>query len=148
MKYKLLLLLLLTIPVSHTISLLDTAGDQVTAEYKNVVRMGVRIADYTKLEISAKPLLMVEESESVDKTSVSIEISVGGRGWVAVDTQPSVRGGVYTWTVPTTAPCQAHKVRLWLEGKDRSQTSFEYPDRVEGVSQALLTKEIINHTNH
>ena len=139
MKHN-LLLLLLTVPAFHTISLLDTAGDQVTAEYKNVVRMGVRIADYTKLEISAKPLLMVVESESVDKTSVGIEISVGGRGWVAVDTQPSVRGGVYTWTVATTAPCQDHRVRLWLEGKDRTQISFEFPGKVEGISQALLTR--------
>ena len=102
--------------------------------------MGVAGEDYSKVEITAKPLMMVVESESVDKNRVSLEISREGEGWIAVDTQPSVRGGVYTWTVATITPCKTHHVRLWLHGKDRSQASYEYPGPVQGVTQELLHK--------
>ena len=54
-----LCLKLLILPMTQTIIFKENAADYIEADYKTIVRMGVSKDDFTKLEISAKPLLMV-----------------------------------------------------------------------------------------
>ena len=129
--------LLLILPVTPSIIFNSDAADFISVDYKSVVRMGVSMSDYSKLVITAKPLLMVSGGDRVDKTRVSIETRAGGGQWLAVATQPSVRGGVYVWVVGV-APCTTHQVRLWLHGKDRTQASYLYPTVVGVVSSEEL----------
>ena len=96
--------LLLILPVTPTIIFKENAALYVWADYKQIVRMGVSKDDFTKLEISAKPLMMVEDMKTVDKNRVTVEIKTEEGPWRVIDSQPSVRGGVYTWT-SNIAPC-------------------------------------------
>ena len=58
----------------------DTAMKDIEAGFKTVRRAGGAQKDFTKIEISAKPLKMVEDSASIDKNRVSVEIQAGERG--------------------------------------------------------------------
>ena len=53
--------LLLILPVTPAIIFKENAADYMEADFKKIVRMGVTKEDYTKLEISAKPLMKVED---------------------------------------------------------------------------------------
>jgi hypothetical protein len=59
--------------------------------------------------------------------------------WRVIDEQPSIRGGMYTWTESNIAPCKTHQIRLWLHGKDESQSSFQFPHKIEAVSAETHT---------
>ena len=56
-----------------------------------------------------------------------------------VESEASVRGGVYTWQV-AVAPCLSHRVRLWLEDRQGGQTSFELPHLVEAVTSRQMVE--------
>ena len=49
---------------------------------QTVRRAGGAQKDFTKIEITAKPLEMVEDSASIDKNRVTVEIQAGERGLV------------------------------------------------------------------
>ena len=58
--------------------------------------------DYTRLEISVETQGALEDGgQSLARGGVTVELSSGlggGDTWVVVDSEPSVRGGVYTWS--------------------------------------------------
>ena len=68
-----LYVLLLISQVSSSLIFKENAVDFVEAGFKKIMRMGVAKLDFTKLEISAKPLLMVQDMKSVDKDRVTID---------------------------------------------------------------------------
>jgi hypothetical protein len=131
--------LFLILPVTPSIIFKENAADYIEADYKKIVRMGVTREDFTKLEISAKPLMMVTDMKRVDKNRVTVEIKTEERPWRVIDEQPSIRGGVYTWTKYNIPPCKTHQIRLWVHGKDESQSSFQFPHKIEAASAEALT---------
>ena len=60
----------------------DSAMKDIEAGFKTVRRAGGAQKDFTKIEITAKPLEMVEDSASIDKNRVTVEIQAGERGLV------------------------------------------------------------------
>ena len=48
------------------------------------------------------------------------------------------RGGVYTWSEPNEAPCLAHRFRLWVQGRDSGQESWELDTPLPGVDLSQL----------
>ena len=137
-KCFLFVVFLLISQVSSSLIFKENAVDFVEAGFKKIMRMGVAKLDFTKLEISAKPLLMVQDMKSVDKDRVTIEIKSGDGPWKAIDERPSIRGGVYTWTESDIAPCKSHLIRIWVHGKDESQSSFQFPDKIEAANADVL----------
>ena len=57
----------------------DSAMKDIDAGFKTVRRAGGAQKDFTKIEITAKPLEMVEDSASIDKNRVTVEIQAGER---------------------------------------------------------------------
>ena len=90
-------------------------------DFKKTIRRGIENKDFTKLEIEARPLLMVNDAPSIDKTSMTLKIQSADEDWVLITKPPSMRGGVYRWTVPNIAPCVQHNVRIWLDTVDGSK---------------------------
>ena len=88
--------LLLILPVTPTILFKENAADYIEADFKKIVRMGVTKEDFTKLEISAKPLMMVKDM-SVDKNRVTVEIKTEERPWrdhgELLMSNPALEGG-------------------------------------------------------
>ena len=58
--------------VAPTIIFKDNAAEYIEADFKKFMRMGDSQEDFTKLEISAKPFMMVEDMKSVDKNCVTV----------------------------------------------------------------------------
>ena len=102
----------------------ENAADSVKVSFKRTIRMGVNKVDYTKLEIVAKPLLMVVNNYIVDTNRVTIEIKPDNEPWRVVEETPNIRGGVFTWTVNNVSPCKNHALRIWVYRKDNTQNSF------------------------
>ena len=116
----------------------ENAADFVKMNFKETFRMGKSRTDFTRLEIVAKPSLMVAGYDTIDKDRVTVEIKSDEDLWKVVEEHPTVRGGVYTWTVPHVSPCKTHSVRLWLHGKDGSQASYQIPGVLPAAdSQAI-----------
>ena len=129
---------LLHVQSEQVLGFKENAADLIKVNFKESFRMGKSRIDFTKLEVVAKPLLMVSGFGPIDKGRVTVEIKSDDEPWKVVEEHPTVRGGVYTWTVPHVAPCKTHTVRLWLHGKDGSQASFQVPEVLEAVdSQAI-----------
>ena len=135
-----LILLSLLVPVWAKSSLIfkTTALDHVEAGFKKTMRMGVAKEDFTQIEISAKPLLMVEDVNTVDKKRITLEIKADSEPWKVVVQRPVVRGGVYKWTVSNIAPCKNHQIRIWVHGKNESQNSFQFPATIAAASSDAL----------
>ena len=112
----------------------DNAADFIQAGFKITTRRGEEKKDYTKLEIEAQPLLMVHDSSSIDKNRVTIEVKSGDQSWEAIDTPPSMRGGVYKWTRSNIVPCFNHNVRIWVNGHDGTPISFDFPENINADS--------------
>jgi len=105
----------------------ENAGDFMFVGYKMIVRRGEENKDFSKLEIEARPLLMVDNKEVIEKDDITVEVKAGDDEWEVVTKPPSKRGGVYKWTVPNVTPCVEHNVRLWLRTMDGIKSSFTYP---------------------
>ena len=129
-----LLPLCLSLPV-----LLPGAADQVSAGYRSSVRLGREVRDYSRLEITVRTGQLVEDTGELARTGVSVEVKSGTERWRVVESQPAVRGGVYTWQAPVP-PCLSHRVRLWLEDRQGGQTSFELPGLVEAVTASQMVE--------
>merc|ERR1719350_2236211 len=102
--------------------------------FKKTMRRGVVIQDFTKLEVEARPLLMVNDVSSMNKNLVTLEIKADNEDWKSVTTTPSMRGGVYKWTVSNLEPCVNHNVRIWFHGRDGSQSFFMYPTTIPAAT--------------
>ena len=66
----------------RTLRFKDSAVQYIEAGFKTVRRAGGTQKDFTKIEITAKPLEMMEDSTSIDKNRVSVETQAGERGLV------------------------------------------------------------------
>lgn len=119
---------------SATPSFKDNAGDFMEVGFKKTIRRGIENKDFTKLEIEARPLLMVNDAPSIDKTSMTLEIKSADEDWVLITKPPSMRGGVYRWTVSNVAPCVQHNVRIWLDTVDGSKNSFTFPETIPAAN--------------
>jgi len=112
----------------------DNAADYIEAGFKKMTRRGVEKEDFTKIEVEAQPSLMVEDKLSIDKKRITLEIKSGDGDWKVINNSPSLRGGVYKWTEYNIEPCMNHNVRIWVHGKDESQSSFNYPHTIAAAS--------------
>ena len=115
----------------------DTASDHINIGYKTSVRMGSLVTDYTKLEISVQVSGALEDGGlgvGGGQGGVSVEVRSGEQGWVVVDTRPSIRGGVWSWSVSGVSPCVEHRLRVWVQDRDGAQASFEYPGHLSRVN--------------
>jgi len=110
------------------------AADFIEAGFKKTIRRGIEKEDFTKIEIAARPLLMVQDVLSIEKNHVTLEIKSEDEDWKVVNEKPSMRGGVYKWTVSNSEPCINHNIRIWVHGVDESKASFNYPDMITGAS--------------
>ena len=131
--------LLAALPVTRSLPVLvPGAADHVSAGYKSSVRLGREVRDYSRLQVTVRTAGLVEDSGALARTGLSVEVKSGSGRWAVVESQPSVRGGVYTWLAPVP-PCLSHRLRLWLEDRQGGQTSFEFPHLVEPVD----TREMV-----
>jgi len=112
----------------------ENAGDFMQVGFKKIVRRGEENKDFSKLEIEARPLLMVDDKEVIDKDDITIEVKAGDADWEVITKPPSKRGGVYRWTVSNVTPCVEHNVRLWLRTMDGIKTSFTYPKPIPAAN--------------
>ena len=119
--------------------LLPGAADHVSAGYVSSVRLGREVRDYSRLQVTVRTAGLVEDSGALARTGLSVEVKSGSGRWAVVESQPSVRGGVYTWLAPVP-PCLSHRLRLWLEDRQGGQTSFELPHLVEPVNTSQLVE--------
>ena len=115
---------------------LPSASDHLHLDFSSVRRHGETQTDYSRIEITAQPRLMVEDPEEVDR--VTVEMRVGGGGWREVEVAPKVRAGSYRWTVEAGSPCEEHRVRLRVHGQDGSQ-QLEVAAPLAGAS----TRELV-----
>merc|ERR1719334_2131752 len=103
MTYSVILQFLLSWVILSVVSsvpvLSPTAGQHIKAAFKTVKRRGEIKTDFTKMEVTAKPLKMVENPQDIDTNRVSLEIKAGSGNWMVVSTLPQIRGGVYKWMV-------------------------------------------------
>ena len=130
--------ILVTFVQSTSPSFKDTASDFIQAGFKITTRRGEEKKDYTKLEIEAQPLLMVHDSSSIDKNRVTIEVKSGDQSWEAIDTPPSMRGGVYKWTKSNSVPCVNHYVRLWVHGQNGTPISLDFHEIIYSIFEKFF----------
>ena len=93
------------------------AAEHMDAGFKVVKRRGTSAKDFTRIEVSARPLLMVEEPGLIDTNRVTVEMKTGSGGWRVVTGPASMRGGVFRWTEEKVEPCREHRVRIWVHGQ-------------------------------
>jgi len=67
----------LVLSTSASPSFKDNAAEFINAGFKKTIRRGVEKEDFTKIEIEARPLLMVHDVSSINKNRVTIEIKSG-----------------------------------------------------------------------
>ena len=115
---------------------LPSASDHLHLDFSSVRRHGETQTDYSRIEITAQPRLMVKDPEDLDR--VTVELRVGGGGWREVNVAPKVRAGSYRWTVEADTPCEEHLVRLRVHGQDGSQ-QLEVAAPLAGAS----TRELV-----
>lgn len=138
MLFAIVILGLVSSTQSATPSFKDNADDFMNVGFKKTMRRGILIQDFTKLEVEARPLLMVNDVSSINTNLVTLEIKAVDDDWKLVTTTPSMRGGVYKWTVSNLEPCVNHELRIWFHSLDGSKNSFKFPARIPAAS----TKEI------
>lgn len=77
-----LLALLLTVSLSSvgssTPRFRSTAAEHMGAGFKVLRRLGAERKDFTQIEVTARPLLMVEDPADIDTDRVTVEIKAGG----------------------------------------------------------------------
>jgi len=112
----------------------DNAADFIDAGFKKLTRRGVEKEDFTKIDVEAQPLSMIETPSSIDTNHITLEIKSGDGEWREINIAPSVRGGVYRWTEYNVDPCVNHNVRIWVHGLDESKSSFNYPLTISAAS--------------
>lgn len=125
--------------LSVTPSFLENAGDFMDVGFKKMVRRGEDNKDFSRLEIEARPLLMVVDKEGISKDEITIEVRAGDNEWEEITEPPSKRGGVYRWTVSNVKPCVEHTVRLGLRTMDGIKTSFTYPKPIPAANIDEIT---------
>ena len=115
---------------------LPSTSNHLHLDFSSVRRHGETQTDYSRIEITAQPRLMVEDPEDVDR--VTLEMRVGRGGWREVKVAPKVRAGSYRWMVEAGSPCEEHRVRLRVHGQDGSQ-QLEVAAPLAGAS----TRELV-----
>ena len=114
----------------------EDAGDKMTVQHSSAVRRGKTNYDYTKLEVEASLQEMLDPQHSVDRDSVRLEFkSQEESDWQVLEEKPTMKGGVYKWTISGLIPCHHHNVRLTVEG---SQETFLYPDIVQAATMEQI----------
>jgi len=113
----------------------EDAGDKMTVEFSSAVRRGKTNYDYTKLEVEASLQEMLDSQHSVDRDSVRLEFKSQESDWQVWEEKPTMKGGVYKWTISGLIPCHNHNVRLTVEG---SQETFLYPDTVQAATMEQI----------
>ena len=108
----------------------SNAVDHMNIEHKKSWRRGENVYDFTKLEVGAKLLDMLEDPSVIDKQRVTVEFKSAVTEWEEHEAQPSLRGGWYRWTIPERVPCHDHKVRITVYGEDGSKNTFYYPHTI------------------
>ena len=108
------------------------AADKMTIQHKTNTRRREQIHDYTKLEIEASLMDMLEDGSNIDKDRVLVEYkSAAMSDYKMLESEVQVRGGVYKWTIPDIVPCHDHNVRLSVFGEnDGPMTTFSYPHTI------------------
>ena len=107
------------------------AAEEMRVEHRTSIRGGETVHDYTKLEVEARLLDMLEDPSVVVKDRVLVEHKDSQQqDWAEVAAAPSLRGGVYRWTIADTVPCRDHSVRLTVFGEDGSRNTFYYPHTI------------------
>ena len=107
------------------------AAEEMRVEHRTSIRGGETVHDYTKLEVEARLLDMLEDPGVVVKDRVLVEHKDSRQqDWAEVAAAPSLRGGVYRWTIADTVPCRDHSVRLTVFGEDGSRNTFYYPHTI------------------
>jgi len=108
----------------------SNAVDHMNIEHKKSWRRGENVYDFTKLEVGAKLLDMLEDPSVIDKQRVTVEFKSAVTDWEEHEAEPSLRGGWYRWTIPDRVPCHDHKVRITVYGEDGSKNTFYYPHTI------------------
>ena len=77
-------LFLLTVVLTSTVSVVSSgpsfrsdAAQQMEAGFKTFTRQGEERRDFTRIEVTARPLLMVQDPSNIDKNRVTLEIKAG-----------------------------------------------------------------------
>jgi len=119
------------------------AVDSIKIEHKNQYRRSETHHDYTKLEIEASIMEMLEDNTVIDKNNVVVEFkSEVMDDYQKLDATPSMRGGVYRWTISDIIPCHDHNVRLSVFDVETGlKTTFSYPHTIVAPSAEDIIKE-------
>ena len=133
-EFFLSLFMLILATIKGKMTLKENATELLKVSFKEGIRMGEAIVDYTVLEIVARPLLMVEEYPSVASDGITVSLKPGAAPWYVVGPVASIRGGVYSWSVGGIAPCINHMVSITIMGVDGSKAVVHYVGEVGGVS--------------
>jgi hypothetical protein len=43
-----------------------------------------------------------------------------------------------SWTESDIAPCKSNQIRIWVHDKDESQSSFQFPEKIEAANEDAL----------
>ena len=122
--------------VSSSLALFrDDASDKINVQYSSAVRRG---QDFTKLEVEASLQEMLVSPHTIDRDNVRLEFKSEVSDWQVWDQKPTMKGGVYKWTISSLVPCHHHNVRLVVEGLDGSQETFSYPHTVPAASMEQI----------
>merc|ERR1740129_1345929 len=95
-------------------------------------RRGENVYDFTKLEVGAKLLDMLEDPSVIDKQRVTVEFKSAVTEWEEHEAQPSLRGGWYRWTIPERVPCHDHQGQNHSVRRGRVQEHFLLPPHHRG----------------
>lgn len=119
----------------------EDAGDKIEIDYYNTVRRGITKYDYTKLEVEASLLEMVDMPDSIDRENVRLEFKSSETDWEVFNEKPTMKGGVYKWTISSLVPCHDHNVRLTVFGVDSEEPHmFQYPSTILAASSEQIIK--------
>ena len=118
----------------------EDARDKIEIHHSTTVRRGQTNYDYTKLEVEATLLEMVEDPESIDRENVRLEFKSSESDWEVLDQKPSMKGGVYKWTISDIVPCHDHNVRLTVFDVAGKEEMFQYPDTILAASNEEIIK--------
>lgn len=118
----------------------DDAQEKIEIGYSTTVRRGIVNYDYTKLEVEATLLEMVDQSDSIDRENVRLEFMSSESDWTVLDQKPTMKGGVYKWTISDIVPCHNHNVRLTVFSAEGREISFDYPETILAASKEDMIK--------
>ena len=115
------------------------AVDKIKIDYSTTVRRGITNYDYTKLEVEASLLEMLDQPESINREDVRLEFKSSESDWEILNEKPTLKGGVYKWTISDIVPCHDHNVRLTVFGAG-SEHMFQYPDTILAATNEQIIK--------